>query len=147
MTQRHEEPPIVNPKKATPFSMTKILKTAKETVRLKWTEMNMIDCDPLLTGKLTAEYKALQNDLLQARNLATDYQSKLNDKSNDFAALKLTLDRTLADLEKLQGYILALREERHRLANEVMRNVALEAKVNMLTEELKREREMWAQKG
>ena len=99
---------------------------------------NRFNCDPTLSGNLTAEYTALQNDLEQARCLAMDYQNQLCDKSNDLATLKLTLEKTASDLEKLQAHILALREERHRLANEVMRVVSLEAKVAALTDELKR---------
>ena len=100
--------------------------------------MSRFTCDPKLTGNLTAEYEALQNDLQQAKSLAMDYQNQLSDKSNEFAALKLALEKTTADLEKLQSHIVALREERHRLANEVMRVVSLEAKVASLTGELKR---------
>jgi len=99
------------------------------------------NCDPSLSGNLTAEYTALQNDLEQARCLAVDYQNQLSDKANSVAQLKLTLEKTAGDLEKLQAHILALREERHRLANEVMRVVSLEAKVAALTEEVKRLRE------
>jgi len=102
---------------------------------------NRFSCDPNLSGNLVAEYTALQNDLEQARCLAVDYQSQLNDKSNDLATLKLTLEKTVRDLEKLNAHILALREERHRLANECMRVVSLEFKVSTLTEELKRLRE------
>jgi chromosome segregation ATPase len=102
---------------------------------------NRFQCDPSLSGNLTAEYTALQNDLEQARCLAVDYQNQLSDKSNALATLKITLERTSGDLEKLQAHILALREERHRLANECMRVVALEFKVANLTEELKRLRE------
>ena len=109
--------------------------------------MSRFSCDPNLTGNLTAEYEALQNDLEQAKSLARDYQNQLCDKSNDVAALKLTLEKTAADLEKLQQHIVALRHERHKLANEVMRVVSLEAKLAAseariagLTEELRRER-------
>lgn len=98
-------------------------------------------CDPRLTGNLTAEYEALQNDLEQAKLLAADYQSQLSDKTNDYAALKATLEKTTAHLETLQSHIVALREERHRLANEVMKVVSLEAKVASLTDQLNRERE------
>lgn len=98
-------------------------------------------CDPELTGNLTAEYEALQNDLEQARALAADYQHQLSDKSNDNASLKIALEKTLEDLTKLQTHIIALRQERHNLANEVMRVVLLESKVSTLTEENKKLRE------
>jgi len=102
---------------------------------------NRFGLDPSLTGSLTAEYEALQNDLEQAKLLASDYQSQLSDKSNDVAGLKLTLEKTVADLEKLQAHIVALREERHRLANEVMKVVSLEAKLAAANEELRKLRE------
>jgi len=94
--------------------------------------------DPNLTGRLTAEYAALQNDLEQARLLAGDYQKQLCDKSNDLAALKLLLEKASRDLERFQAEVVALREERHRLANAAMRAVALEYKLNAMTEEMHR---------
>jgi chromosome segregation ATPase len=102
---------------------------------------NHRDTDPKLSGNLAADYVALQNDLQQARLLATDYQNQLCDKTNEFAGLKFVLEKTSADLERLQEHILALREERHSLANKAMRAVALEAKVAALTDELKRLRQ------
>ncbi len=107
--------------------------------------MSRFTCDPTLTGNLTAEYEALQNDLEQAKLLAADYQNQLSNKTNDYAALKRTLEKTFGDLEKLQSHIIALREERHKLANEVMKVVSLEAKlaaaeakIASLTDELER---------
>ena len=100
--------------------------------------LNRFNRDPKLSSKLTADYAALQNDLLQAKLLAADYQHQLCDKSNDFAVLKLALEKTTGDLEKLQAHIVALREERHKLANEVMRGVSLEVKLAAATKELKR---------
>lgn len=99
---------------------------------------NRFGLDPSLTGNLNAEYEALQNDLEQAKLLAADYQNQLSDKSNDVAALKSTLEKTAADLERLQANIVALREERHRLANEVMKVVSLEAKLAAANTELDR---------
>jgi len=91
-----------------------------------------------LSGRLAADYAALQNDLQQARCLAGDYQKQLSDKSNDLAALKLSLEKASHDLQNLQANIVALREERHRLANEAMRAVALEHKLAAMTDERKR---------
>jgi len=92
---------------------------------------------PNLSSRLSADYAALQNDLQQARFLAGDYQKQLCDKSNDLAALKLLLEKAFGDLEHLQANIVALREERHRLANAAMRSVALEHKLAAMTEEVK----------
>ena len=105
---------------------------------------NQVHCDPNLTGNLTAEYDALQNDLVQARALAADYQNQLSDKTNDLAQLKFTLERTLANLAKLQEFIVALRQERHRLANQAMRAVALEVKLAAKEEEVKYLRDKFA---
>jgi len=42
--------------------------------------INRFNCDPELTGNLTADYVALRNDLEQAKSLAMDYQNQLCDK-------------------------------------------------------------------
>ena len=98
----------------------------------------MNNISPNLTSNLTADYAALQNDLEQARVLAGDYQKQLCDKSNDLAALRLLLEKAFRDPEHLQSNIVALREERHRLANAAMRSVALEHKLAAMTEEVNR---------
>ena len=96
---------------------------------------NSVNRDPHLSDALSADYAALLNDLEQARGLAGDYQSQLSDKSNDLAMLKIVLERTTTDLKNLQANILALRQERHRLANQAMNAVAFEAKLNTVTAE------------
>ena len=94
--------------------------------------------NPELSSRLAADYAALQNDLEQAKCMAGDYQKQLCDKSNDLAALRLMLEKSSRDLQNLQSDIVALRQERHRLANAAMRAVALEYKLNSVTEELNR---------
>src|ERR1700679_2816127 len=91
--------------------------------------------NPNLSGTLTADYAALENDLVQAQDLAADFQRQLAGKSNDHAQLKQILEKTQADLAHLQGGIEELRAERHRLANEAMRATAFEMKVAKLTGE------------
>lgn len=85
--------------------------------------------DPTLSAVLRAEYEALQNDLRQAKEMAADFQRQLAWKTNDFAQLKQIFVKTQGDLARLQAAIVALREERHRLAADAMRAAALDRKL------------------
>ena len=91
--------------------------------------------NPTLSGSLTADHEALQNDLVQAQELAADFQRQLAGKSNEYAQLKQILEKTQKDLEHLQEGIVELRAERHRLANEAMRAIAFETKLGKVTGE------------
>ena len=91
--------------------------------------------NPNLSGSLMADHEALQNDLVQAQELAADFQRQLAGKSNEYAQLKQILEKTQNDLEHLQGGIVELRTERHRLANEAMRATAFEVKLMKVTGE------------
>jgi DNA repair ATPase RecN len=91
--------------------------------------------NPNLSGTLTADYVALENDLVQAQELAADFQRQLAGKSNEHAQLKQIFEKTQADLAHLQEGIVELRAERHRLANEAMRATALQAKLAKVTAE------------
>jgi hypothetical protein len=91
--------------------------------------------NPRLSGSLASDHAALQNDLVQAQELAADFQRLLAGKSNDYAQLKQILEKTQADLAHLQAGIVELREERHRLANEAMRATAFEFKLTKMTED------------
>ena len=82
--------------------------------------------DPRLTANLRGDYAALQNDFEQAQMLAADFKGQLAGKTNEVAHLKQVFEKAALDLANLQEGINALREERHRLANEAMRAVALE---------------------
>jgi chromosome segregation ATPase len=82
--------------------------------------------NPRLSANLRGDYEALLNDVEQARMLASDFQQQLAGKSNEVAHLKQIFEKTARDLAHLQEGITALREERHRLANEAMRAIALE---------------------
>lgn len=88
-----------------------------------------------LSANLLADYEALQNDVRQARELAGDFQRQLAGKSNEVAGLKQVFDKTTRDLSHLEVGIRELREERHRLANEAMRAIALEHRMGRLTAE------------
>ena len=89
--------------------------------------------NPNLSGTLTADHAALENDLVQAQELAADFQRQLAGKSNEYAQLKQIFEKTQADLAHLQAGIVELRAERHTLANEAMRATALEAKLAKVT--------------
>ncbi|HEY3898421.1 MAG TPA: hypothetical protein VGM54_07400 [Chthoniobacter sp.] len=91
--------------------------------------------NPNLSGTLSADYAALQNDMVQAQELAADFQRQLAGKSNEHAQLKQIFEKTQADLAHLQEGIVELRAERHRLANEAMRATAFEAKLAKVTAE------------
>lgn len=85
--------------------------------------------NPRLSSNLRGDYAALQNDFEQARMLAADFKGQLAGKTNEMAHLKQIFEKTALDLAHLQEGITALREERHRLANEAMRAVALELRL------------------
>jgi chromosome segregation ATPase len=91
--------------------------------------------NPNLSASLIADQAALENDLVQAQELAADFQRQLAGKTNEYAQLKQIFARTQANLAHLEQGIMELRAERHRLANEAMRAVALELKVTSLTAE------------
>jgi chromosome segregation ATPase len=91
--------------------------------------------NPSLSGTLSADHAALENDLVQAQELAADFQRQLAGKSNEYAQLKQILEKTQKDLEHLQAGIVELRAERHRLANEAMRAVAFEVKLEKVVGE------------
>jgi chromosome segregation ATPase len=91
--------------------------------------------NPSLTGSLAADHAALENDLVQAQELAADFQRQLAGKSNEYAQLKQILEKTQTDLNHLQAGIVELRSERHGLANEAMRAAGFEAKLTKVTAE------------
>ncbi|MEI9892774.1 MAG: hypothetical protein WDN28_02365 [Chthoniobacter sp.] len=91
--------------------------------------------NPNLSGSLAADHVALQNDLLQAQELAADFQRQLAGKSNEYAQLKQILEKTEKDLAHFNEGIVELRAERHRLANEAMRATAFQAKLTKVTGE------------
>lgn len=96
---------------------------------------NAFGIDPNITKSICADYEALSNDLEQAHALAADFQQELRGKSNEVAHLKQVLQKSDADLIKLQQSIADLREERHRLANEVMAALAACEKLKQVTDE------------
>lgn len=91
--------------------------------------------DPRISISLTADYEALKNDLDQATEFANDLQKELATNKNEGAHFKHLFERTRLDLERMQESILALRKERHHLANEVMKAQCWEMKLTMVTKE------------
>lgn len=88
-----------------------------------------------LSAELISDFEALRNDVQQANELAFDFQRQLAGKSNDFAMLKQVFEKTREDLGRLQADITALREDRHRLANEAMKGQAYQMKLGTVTTE------------
>lgn len=91
--------------------------------------------DSRITRSLGADYEALKNDLEQANEFAGELQNELAVNQNDLAHFKQLFERTRQDLDRMQESILALRQERHHLANEAMKAVHWEAKVTIVTKE------------
>ncbi len=94
--------------------------------------------DPRLSATLAAEYEALHNDLAQARAIASNYQRQLASKSNDYAQLRIILERANDDLEAFKTAIAELRADRHRLANEAQKLYEVESEFRALQEEKQR---------
>ena len=91
--------------------------------------------NPNLGRSLGADYEALKNDLTQATEFASELQKEVAVTKNDAAHFKLLFAKTREDLDRLQESIVALRKERHGLANEVMLGRAAEQKLTAVTEE------------
>lgn len=71
-----------------------------------------------LSGTLSADYDALHNDLEQANELIRVYQCQLSNKSNEFAVLKIVLEKAFADLTTMQADVEELRKQRNQIAHE-----------------------------
>lgn len=98
---------------------------------------------PVSLGRVAAaELEALRNDVEEARNLAAEYQRELAGKVNDYALLKQLFDKTREHIVSLTTTVTKLREERHAMANDAMKVVALERKVALLTAERDRYQSM-----
>lgn len=91
--------------------------------------------DPAITRNIRSDYEAIVNDLEQAHALAADFQQELRGKSNEVAHMKQLLQKTDEDLANLKLGITSLREERHRLANEVMIAQGTGMKLKRMTED------------
>lgn len=104
--------------------------------------------NPGLSVALRHDYEALYNDVHQANALADDFQKNEAGKHSEIAVLKKIFENAQSDLARLCTSIADLRQERHVLANEAMRAMALERKVTDLSadrERLRVEREVLRQ--
>jgi chromosome segregation ATPase len=88
-----------------------------------------------ISAALLSDFEALRNDVQQANELAFDFQRQLAGKANDFALLKQVFEKAREDMGRLQADITALREDRHRLANEAMKSEAYQMKLTSVTTE------------
>ena len=91
--------------------------------------------NPKISRSLGADYEALKNDLDQAIEFTTDLQREVAVSKNDAAHFKQLFTKTQTDLARLQESIGALRQERHGLANDVMRGRGAEHMLKAVTEE------------
>lgn len=88
-----------------------------------------------LSAALRENYDALQENLRQANELTADLGAQLAGKSKETLHLKFLFDQTKAHLGHLQDAIVAMRMERHKLANEAMRAKGLEMVLARVTAE------------
>lgn len=96
------------------------------------------DCPPAkpsLTASLRKDYEALQEDLRQAHETTANLETQLAGKSKELLHLKFLFEQTKAHLAHMQDGIVAMRMERHKLANEAMRAMGLDIMVARLTAE------------
>jgi chromosome segregation ATPase len=97
-----------------------------------------------LGAALSENYDALQDDLRQANELAAGLEAQLAGKSKEVMHLKFLFEQTKAHLGHLQDSIVAMRKERHKLANDSMRVTGFElmlARVTAERDRLKKELE------
>lgn len=88
-----------------------------------------------LSRALIADYEALHANVQQAGALTADFQQHRAGTSNELAELQLLFEKAQEDLGRLNHSIAQLRRERHQLANEAMRAMALERKLAEVTTE------------
>jgi DNA repair exonuclease SbcCD ATPase subunit len=91
--------------------------------------------NPELSQTLLGDYEALDADVHQANALAADFRQHSAGKSNELAVLQQVFEKAQRDLVQLHRSIAELRQERHQLANEAMRAMALDRKLAEVTAE------------
>ena len=91
--------------------------------------------NPDLSTVLRENYDAVQEDLRQANELAASLGAELAGKSKETMHLKFLFEQTKAHLGHMQDGIVAMRAERHRLANEAMRAKGLDIMLALVTAE------------
>ncbi len=91
--------------------------------------------NPGLGAALSQDYDAVQSDLQHANELAASLESKLAGKSKEVLHLRFLFDQTKTHLAHMQDGIIAMRKERHKLANEAMRAMGLDIMLKRVTAE------------
>lgn len=91
--------------------------------------------NPNLSASLRNEFGALVEDVHRVHELCAEFERQLAGKSTELDEVKELFAKTQKDLVQLQNSVGELRVERHRLANEAMRAVALARKVSEITAE------------
>jgi len=86
-----------------------------------------------LSAALREDGAAVQEDLRQANELAANLGAQLAGKSKELLHLKFLLEQMKSNFGHLQDSVVAMRAERHTLANECMRAQALDVVVARLT--------------
>jgi septal ring factor EnvC (AmiA/AmiB activator) len=90
---------------------------------------------PNLSAQLRENYDAVEEDLRQANDLTAELEPQLAGKSKEVLHLKFLFQQTKAHLGHMQDSIVAMRKERHKLANDAMRAMRLEMTVGVVTAE------------
>ena len=91
--------------------------------------------NPNLSAALRENYDTVQEDLLQAKEVAENLEMQLAGKSRQMLHLKFLLDQTKSHLGHMQDSVVAMRAERHKLANEAMRAMGLDFMLARVTAE------------
>ena len=88
-----------------------------------------------LGATVSQDYEAVAADLQNANELAAKLESQLAGKSKEVLHLRFLFDQTKTHLAHMQDGILAMRKERHKLANEAMRATGLDFMLKRVTAE------------
>jgi DNA repair exonuclease SbcCD ATPase subunit len=91
--------------------------------------------NPELSQALAGDYESLHAAVHEGNALAADFREHAPGQSNELAVLQQVFEKAQRDLVQLHRSIAELRQERHRLANEAMRAMALERKLAEVTTE------------
>lgn len=90
---------------------------------------------PNLGDALREDGDAVQDDLRQAKELTTHLEGQLAGKSKELLHLKFLLEQTKAHFGHMQDSVVAMRAERHKIANEAMRAQGLDIILARMTAE------------
>jgi septal ring factor EnvC (AmiA/AmiB activator) len=91
--------------------------------------------DRNLSVVLQDDHDAVAEDLRQAKELAATLESQLAGKSKELMHLKFLLEQSKTHLGHMQDGIVAMRKERHKLANTVLRSPVMDLMLARATAE------------